>query len=79
MRNYCIDVRIVYSTFNVKNYFPLKCRTLLSLMANVIYKLNCSRDAKFPIYIGKTKQHLATRECVLLGNQAIPLIKGSNF
>ena len=29
-------------------------------MANVVYKVNCSHDANIS-YIGKTKQHLATR------------------
>ena len=59
-RNYGIDVRIVYSTFKVKNYFSLKCRTPLPLLANVVYKFNCLRDANVS-YIGKTKRHLVTR------------------
>ena len=60
IRNYGIDVRVVYTTFKVKNYFSLKCRTPLSLVANVVYKFNCLRDANVS-YIGKTKRHLATR------------------
>ena len=35
-------------------------RTPLPLLANVVYKLKCLRDAN-NIYIGKTIQHLATR------------------
>ena len=57
---YCIDVRIVFSTFKVKNYFSLKCQTPLPLMANVVYKFQCLCDTN-KAYIGKTMRHLATR------------------
>ena len=57
---YCIDIRIVFTSFKVKNYFSLKCRTPLPLLANVVYKFKCLRDAN-NIYIGKTIRHLATR------------------
>ena len=60
IRNYGIEVKVVYTTFKVKNYFSLKCRTPLPLLANVVYKFNCSRDADLS-YIGKTKRHLVTR------------------
>ena len=57
---YCIDIRIVFTSFKVKNYFSLKCHTPLPLLANVVYKFKCLRDAN-NIYIGKTIRHLATR------------------
>ena len=57
---YCIDIRIVYSSFKVKNYFSLKCHTPVPLVANVVYKFECLRDAN-KVYIGKTMRHLATR------------------
>ena len=57
---YCIDVRVVYTSFKVRNYFSLKCRTPLPLMANVVYQFQCLRDAN-QTYIGKTKRHLVTR------------------
>ena len=57
---YCIDIRIVFTSFKVKNYFSLKCCTPLPLLANVVYKFKCLRDAN-NIYIGKTIRHLATR------------------
>ena len=57
---YCIDVKIVFSSFKVKNYFSLKCRAPLPLLANVVYKFKCLRDANTN-YIGKTTRHLATR------------------
>ena len=57
---YCIDIRIVFTSFKVKNYFSLKCSTPLPLLANVVYKFKCLRDAN-NIYIGKTIRHLATR------------------
>ena len=57
---YCIDVKVVFSSFKVKNYFSLKCHTPMPLMANVVYQFTCLRDAN-STYIGKTIQHLATR------------------
>ena len=57
---YGIDIRIVFTSFKVKNYFSLKCRTPLPLMANIVYKFQCLRDADCT-YIGKTMRHLATR------------------
>lgn len=57
---YGIDVRIVFTTFKVKNYFSLKCRTPLPLLANIVYTYKCLRDAN-NVYIGKTMRHLATR------------------
>ena len=57
---YCIDIRIVFTSYKVKNYFSLKCRAPLPLLANVVYKFQCLREAN-QIYIGKTVRHLATR------------------
>ena len=57
---YCIDIIIVFTSFKVNNYFSLKCCTPLPLLANVVYKFKCLRDAN-NIYIGKTIWHLATR------------------
>ena len=57
---FLIDIKIVYTSFKVKNYFSLKCRTPLPLVANVVYQFQCSRDANIT-YIGKTKRHLTTR------------------
>ena len=58
--HYRIDLKIVFTTFKVKNYFSLKCRAPLPLSANVVYKFQCLRDVN-KFYIGKTKRHLATR------------------
>ena len=57
---YCVDIRIVYTTFKVKNYFSPKCRAPLPLLANVVYKFQCLREAN-KVYIGKTMRHLVTR------------------
>ncbi|MCG8430365.1 MAG: hypothetical protein MJA29_04255, partial [Candidatus Omnitrophica bacterium] len=59
-RYFSIDVRIVFTTCKVKDYFSLKCRTPFNLKAKVIYKFTCLRDADIS-YIGKTKRHLALR------------------
>ena len=50
---YCIDVKVVFSSFKVKNYFSLKCHTPMPLMANVVYQFTCLRDAN-STYISKT-------------------------
>ena len=57
---YCIDVKVVFSSFKVKKYFSLKCHTPMPLMANVVYQFTCLRDAN-STYIGKTIRLLATR------------------
>ena len=57
---YGIDIRVVFTSFKVKNYFSLKYCTPLPLLANVVYKFECLRDAN-TFYIGKTIRHLATR------------------
>ena len=55
-----INIRIVYSTFKVSNYFMLKCRTPLPLLSKCVYKFNCVLDTHTS-YIGYTKRHLTTR------------------
>ena len=57
---YAIDVRVVFTTFKVRNYFSLKCKTPLALQSNVVYKYNCLCDTSIA-YIGKTSRHLVTR------------------
>ena len=57
---YGIDIKVIYTSFKVKNYFSLKCHTPLPLLANVVYKFQCLRDVD-KVYIGKTRRHLATR------------------
>ena len=39
---YGIDVRISNSSFKVKNYFSLKCRTPLPLLANAKFQISMS-------------------------------------
>ena len=58
--DYCIDVKVVFSSFKVINYFFLKCHTPMLLMANVVYQFTCFRDAN-STYIAKTIRHLITR------------------
>ena len=44
----------------MKNYFSLKCRTPLPLLANVVCKFKCLCNAN-NIYIAKTIRYLTTR------------------
>ena len=57
---YNINIRVIYNTCKVRNYFSLKCATPFFLRANVVYKYTCLHDADIT-YIGKTKRHLAIR------------------
>ena len=50
----------VFNTFNVSNYFSLKCQTPKQLLSNVVYKYTCLCDTNIT-YIGKTKRHMAVR------------------
>ena len=59
-KKFDIDIKIVYSTFKIKNYFRLKCRTPYHLLSNVVYKFNCAANAQTS-YIGYTKRHLIAR------------------
>ena len=60
MRYYHINIKIVFNTTKIRNYFSLKCRTPFSLKAKAVYKFNCLVDPNTS-YIGKTKRHLAVR------------------
>ena len=58
--HYDIDITCVLTSFNIRNYFSLKCKTPFLMVPNVIYKFTCLRDADVT-YIGKTKRHFITR------------------
>ena len=47
---YCIDVKVVFSSFKVKNYFSLKCHTPMPLMADVVYQFTMFAWCKFYLY-----------------------------
>ena len=53
-------VRIVFTSFKLRNYFSLKAKTPKCLLSNVIYKFTCQGDPGVS-YIGETKRHLITR------------------
>ena len=53
-------VRIIFSSFKIRNYFSLKAKTPYHLLSNVVYKFTCQCDTE-TTYIGKTKRHLIIR------------------
>ena len=55
-----LDAKVVFSTCKMRNFFSLKCKTPLSLVAGVVYKFVCRADPDVT-YIGKTTRHLGTR------------------
>ena len=54
------NVRIVFTSFKIRNYFSLKSKTPKHLLSNVIYKFSCQNDSELS-YIGETKRHLVIR------------------
>ena len=55
-----IDIKVVYTTCKIQNYFQLKSRTQKPLCSNVVYKFTCSCDMNLT-YIGMTTRHLGKR------------------
>ena len=53
-------VRIVYTSFMIKKYFSLICKTARQQLSNAIHQSKCQRDAEVS-YIGETKRRLMTR------------------
>ena len=45
-RKFDVDINVYCTTFKTGFYFQLKCSTPLSLMSNVVYKFNCSCEAR---------------------------------
>ena len=54
------DLRCVFTSCKVKDYFSLKCKSPVYLLSNVTYKYRCQGDPG-KVYIGETKQHILTR------------------
>ena len=54
------NVRIIFSSFKIRNYFSLKSKTPKYLLSNVVYKFTCQDDPEVS-YIGETKRHFITR------------------
>ena len=59
-KHYNVDLRSVYYTFKVSNYFSLKSRTPENLVSNIVYKFYCLSDSSV-FYICKTSKHFETR------------------
>ena len=55
-----IEVKIVFKTFKVKNYFVLKDRIQKLMKSKVIYHFQCQVDPECQ-YLGKTKRRLHQR------------------
>jgi len=55
-----IEIRVVFKSFKVKNYFSLKEVTPMNLKSNVVYQFFGSCDKSIS-YIGKTKRHFFIR------------------
>ena len=54
------DLRCVFTSFKVKNYFSLKCQSPTYLSSNVTYKYTCQGDPDV-FYVGETSRHIITR------------------
>ena len=60
LQKFKIDIKCVYTTCKIGQFFSLKSASPSSLAANVVYRFKCSLDANIS-YIGKTDRHLMTR------------------
>ena len=59
-RKFDVDINVYHTNFKTGSFFQPKCSTSLSLMSNIVYNFNCSRDVDLS-YIGMTTRHLAVR------------------
>ena len=62
VKDYCtgnINVKLIFSTFKVGQYFSLKDKIPSDLSAFVVYKFTCSSCNA--CYIGETARHMRTR------------------
>ena len=50
----------MFSSFKVKNFFSLKCRSSPFLAANLVYQFTCQCDTD-TTYIGETNRHIGIR------------------
>jgi hypothetical protein len=55
-----VQLRCVFTSFKVKNYFSLKCPGSAFLASNVVYKYTCQCDTD-TVYIGETERHIGVR------------------
>ena len=55
-----INIKIVFTSFKVRNYFSLKDKTHPILRASCVYMFKCLDDPDYT-YIGKSKRHLRRR------------------
>ena len=55
-----VELRCVFQTTKVKDYFSLKCKTPDFLLSNVTYKFTCQGDPGL-VYVGETARHVVKR------------------
>ena len=55
-----LNLKCIFRTCKIGDYFSLKCKTPLILGSKVVYKFTCLCDTNIS-YIGRTKRHFVTR------------------
>ena len=60
LKDFDINIDVVFTSFKVGNYFSLKSYTPKALKSYFVYKFTCLAD-KTVFYIGKTHRHLCVR------------------
>ena len=60
-KRYCrnLNIKLVFSSFNIKNLMNVRDNVPRSLLSNVVYKFNCAECNS--AYVGETSRHLSTR------------------
>ena len=54
-----LNIKLVFSSFKIKNLLNVKDTVPRSLRSNVVYKFNCAECNS--AYVGETSRHLYTR------------------
>ena len=57
---YDAKLKCVFTSFKVKGYFSLKCRSSKFLVSDVVYKFTCQCDTDM-FYLGETDRHIGIR------------------
>ena len=60
-KRYCrnLNIKLIFSSFKIKNLMNVKDTVPRSLRSNVVYKFNCAECDS--AYVGETGRHLSTR------------------
>ena len=79
LKRYCnnFDVKLVISSFKIRNMLSVKDSVPVELRSNVVYKFTCASCNS--CYVGETSRHLSTRIRQHLNRDTGPHISFNTF